>query len=144
LYLDYLEQIRGEYAERTAEIRLEASVLHPQPSALMSTIRDPKRLWERRRRAADFLDVRAGLGTVPWFEIRLPSPESPMTPHDPILLAEAELISTSCSKVESMPQTVPLRKAGSVAVIGSRERGSALIRSMLLQVAAMHAPDDVG
>ena len=144
LYLDYLERVRGEYADRTTAVRLEASVLHPHPSALMSTIRDPKRLWERRRRDPDFLDVRAGLGSVPWFEIRVPNPESPMSPHDPILLAEAELISTSCSRVDAMPQTVALRKAGSVAVIGDRERGAALIRSMLLQVAALHAPDDVG
>lgn len=143
-YLDYLEKVRSDYAERTDAARLEANVLHPQPSALMSTTRDPKRLWERRRRDSDFLDVRAGLGTVPWFDIQLPDPESPMQPHDPILLAEADLIRTSCSKVEAMPQTLPLRQAGSVAVIGDRAQGAALVRALLLQVAALHAPDDVG
>lgn len=144
LYLDYLERVRGEFAARTAGIRHAAGVLHPQPSALMSMIRDPKRLWERRRRDVDFLDVRAGLGTMPWFEVRVPDPESPVQPHDPILLAEARLIAESCSQVESMPMSVGLRQAGVVAVIGDRERGTALIRAMLLQVAALHAPDDVG
>ncbi|GAB2610725.1 type VII secretion protein EccCa [Pseudactinotalea suaedae] len=144
LYLDYLERVRGDFSDRTEAVRLEASVLHPQPSALMSMIRDPKRLWERRRRDTDFLEVRAGLGTVPWFEIGVPNPESPVQPHDPILLAEAELIAASCSLVEAMPLSVGLRQAGVVAIIGDRECGVALARAMLLQVAALHAPDDVG
>ena len=144
LYLDYLERVRGEFEDRSLQVRHDASVLHPQPSALMSMIRDPKRLWERRRRDVDFLDVRAGLGSVPWFDVAIPPPESPVQPHDPILLAEAELISSGNSRIESMPMTVPLRRSGVVAVIGDRDRGTALIRSMLLQVAALHAPDDVG
>ncbi|GAB2990693.1 type VII secretion protein EccCa [Actinotalea caeni] len=144
LYLDYLERTRGDLERRTHEVRLEASVLHPQPDALMSLIRDPKRLWERRRRDTDFLDVRAGLGVVPWFQIDVPAPESPVQPHDPILLSEAELVAAAASRVESMPMTVPLRQSGVVAVIGDRDRGVALIRSMLLQIAALHAPDDVG
>src|SRR5690606_32982114 len=144
LYLDYLERTRGDLERRTHEVRLEASVLHPQPDALMSLIRDPKRLWERRRRDTDFLDVRAGPGVVPWFQVDVPAPESPVQPHDPILLSEAELVAAAASRVESMPMTVPLRQSGVVAVIGDRDRGVALIRSMLLQIAALHAPDDVG
>ncbi|MFS0701950.1 type VII secretion protein EccCa [Cellulomonas sp. 179-A 4D5 NHS] len=143
LYLDYLEQLRRDLTRRTEAARLDAAVLHPEPAALVPLVRDPARLWERRRRDADFLSVRLGTGSVPWFGLSVPPPESPMQPHDPILLSEARLIAEQAERVAAMPVTVDLRGAGVVAVIGDREQAVGVVRSLLLQLAAHHGPDDV-
>ena len=52
-YLDYLERVRRDLQTRTAAVRDAASLLHPDPEALISLVRDPGRLWERRRSDAD-------------------------------------------------------------------------------------------
>jgi S-DNA-T family DNA segregation ATPase FtsK/SpoIIIE len=142
-YLDYLETLRRDLADRTADARRQAAVLHPEPAALMALLRDPARLWERRRRDADFLGVRVGIGSVPWFRLAVPPPESPLQPHDPILLAEARLITDAAGHVDAMPVTVDLRRAAVVAVIGDRDRAVATVRSLLLQLTAHHGPDDL-
>ena len=111
LYLDYLEELRRDLAARTSQTRYQAAVLDPAPAVLMGIIRDPARLWERRRRDADFLIVRLGSGAVPWFDLSIPAPDSPLQPPDPILLAQARLIVQLAERVEAMPVTVDLRRA---------------------------------
>ncbi|MBF0722579.1 type VII secretion protein EccCa [Sanguibacter inulinus] len=143
LYLDYLEKLRRDLAARTADARRDAAVMHPEPSALMALVRDPRRLWERRRRDADFLTVRVGTGAVPWFDLTVPPASSPMEPHDPILLSEARLIADQVERVEAMPVTVDLRDVAVMAVVGDRAHTVATVRSMLLQLAAQHGPDDL-
>lgn len=143
LYLDYLERLRRDLATRTGDARRDAAVMHPEPSALMALVRDPRRLWERRRRDADFLSVRIGTGAVPWFDLTVPPASSPMEPHDPILLSEARLIAEQVERVAAMPLTVDLRDAAVVAVVGDRGQTVATVRSMLLQLAAHHGPDDL-
>ncbi|MGW7595558.1 type VII secretion protein EccC, partial [Streptomyces rubiginosohelvolus] len=41
------------------------------------------------------------------------------------------------------PLTVPLDRAGNVSVVGPREDGLRVVRALLVQAAALHAPDDV-
>ncbi|MFT3861923.1 type VII secretion protein EccCa [Micropruina sp.] len=142
-YLDYLETLRRDLQQRSDAARDEASGLHPEPDALASLVRDPARLWERRRRDDDFLRVRVGTGAVPWFRLTVPPAESPVQPHDPYLLAEATAVAERFATVPAMPVTIDLRQAHEVAVIGDRDSAVALVRALVLQLAAVHAPDDL-
>ena len=45
--------------------------------------------------------------------------------------------------VRGMPVTVNLDRAGQVAIIGDRKSVLCAARSMIVQLAALHAPDDV-
>jgi len=142
-YLDYLERLRGELTQESATARARAVTLHPDPPALAGVARDPARVWERRRRDADYLSARVGVGPVPWFELRVPPPESPVQPHDPLMSAEVELVTEQFARVDGMPVPVDLRSAGVVAVVGDRSRTVPLVRAMLLQLAVAHSPDDL-
>ncbi|MFF3148311.1 type VII secretion protein EccC, partial [Streptomyces sp. NPDC057927] len=68
-YLDYLEELREEFGTGERELRRQSRVLNPPPEALYDLVRDPARLWERRRQDADFLRVRVGTGDVPVQEL---------------------------------------------------------------------------
>lgn len=143
LYLDYLERRRSDLLTRAARAREDALALDPEPSGLVTLVRDPERLWERRRQDDDFLSIRVGLAAEPWFELFIPADESPVEPADPILRREAELIAETHATVDHMPSHARLHDAVVVAVIGPRERTLAAVHAMLLQLAAHHAPDDV-
>ncbi len=64
-YLEYLEELREELGTAEQRLRDAERELNPSPDALYDVVRDPARLWERRRQDSDFLRVRVGLGDVP-------------------------------------------------------------------------------
>jgi S-DNA-T family DNA segregation ATPase FtsK/SpoIIIE len=57
--------------------------------------------------------------------------------------AEARAVERRFATVPQMPLLVPLDRAGNVSVVGDRAAVLELARAMLVQLAALHAPDDV-
>ena len=112
LYLDYLETFRAGMRERARRHGERANNLNPEPTSLLQLIRDPGRLWERRRSHADFLRVRVGVGDLPWFSVTVPPEENPVTPYDPIMLAEAEAVARDYSVVLGAPSRPPWTAPG--------------------------------
>ncbi|GLW64806.1 type VII secretion protein EccC [Actinomadura rubrobrunea] len=142
-YLEYLEELRDELGRAEREARTRARLLDPPPEALYDIVRDPARLWERRRRDPDFLRVRVGTGTMPGPKLELGERGTALAPSDPFMLAEARGAIRRFSSAPDMPLTVPLDMAGNVSVIGRREDVLAVMRALLAQLAAFHAPEDV-
>ncbi|MGW2317382.1 type VII secretion protein EccCa [Streptomyces sp. NPDC001680] len=144
-YLEYLEELRAELGEAERERRRAARFLHPAPGALHDVLRDPARLWERRRTDADVLDVRVGVGDVPVQELAISrhAAGGVLTPPDPFMLNEARALQARYTIVSDHPLTVPLDRAGNVSIIGGRADVLRVARSLLVQAAVAHAPDDV-
>ncbi|MFD8845133.1 type VII secretion protein EccCa [Streptomyces pseudogriseolus] len=144
-YLEYLEEMREELGSAEQRLRDAERELNPSPDALYDVVRDPARLWERRRQDSDFLRVRVGLGDVPVQGpvIQQSGSGGVLTPPDPFMLNEARALQRRFSTVTDMPVTVPLDRAADVSVIGSREDVLKVARALLVQTAVTHAPDDV-
>lgn len=142
-YLDHLEELRADLRDAERAAREAASTVHPDPLALVDVVRDPERRWERRRGDADFLELRVGTGDRPWFRLHLPADTNPTQPYDPAMAAEAQAVVARHTRVPQMPVTVPLDRAGHVAVVGPRDAGLAVVRALLTQAVALHAPDDL-
>ncbi|MFD9085908.1 type VII secretion protein EccCa [Streptomyces prasinus] len=144
-YLEYLEELREEFGVAERRLRDAERELNPPPEALYDLVRDPARLWERRRRDADFLRVRVGLGDVPAQEpvIQQSGAGGVLTPPDPFMLNEARALQRRFATAADVPLTVPLDRAGNVSVVGDREDVLRVVRALLVQTAVTHAPDDV-
>jgi S-DNA-T family DNA segregation ATPase FtsK/SpoIIIE len=142
-YLDYLEELRETLGRSEREIRTQARLLDPPPEALYDVVRDPARLWERRRRHTDFLRVRIGTGYMPGAPLTLGENGSALSPVDPFMASEAQAAIRRYEVMPDMPLTVPLDIAGNVSVVGAREDVMRLMRSLLLQLSVFHAPADV-
>ncbi|MDO0937151.1 type VII secretion protein EccCa [Streptomyces sp. DG2A-72] len=144
-YLEYLEELREELGAGERGRRRAARELNPPPEALYDLVRDPARLWERRRPDADFLSVRAGTGDVPAQELDIAqnSTGGVLTPPDPFMLNEARALQSRFGTATDFPLTVPLDRAGNVSIVGDREGVLRVARALLLQTAVTHAPDDV-
>ncbi|MEW1660889.1 type VII secretion protein EccCa [Streptomyces sp. NPDC093707] len=143
-YLAYLEELREELSADERGRRGRADVLNPPPSALYDMVRDPARLWERRRTDGDFLRVRVGTGEMPVRDLQIAQQgSSVLTPPDRFMLNEASALMGRFRTGTDLPLTVPLDRVGNVSVIGPREDCLRVARALLVQSAAMHAPDDV-
>ncbi|MFF4159437.1 type VII secretion protein EccCa [Streptomyces sp. NPDC001678] len=143
-YLEYLEELREELGAEERERRETARVLDPPPEALYDIVRDPARLWERRRLDADFLRVRVGTGRMPVRPLKVGQQGgSVLTPPDRFMLNEAGALKNRFSTAADLPLTVPLDRVGNVSVVGDREGVLRVVRALLTQAAVTHAPDDV-
>ncbi|MEU1498754.1 type VII secretion protein EccCa [Streptomyces sp. NPDC005732] len=144
-YLEYLEELRDELGSGEREQRRQAQLLNPPPEALYDLVRDPARLWERRRQNADFLRVRVGTGDVPVQELVVGQNGAGgvMTPPDPFMLNEARALQNRFATATDFPLTVPLDRAGNVSVVGDRQGVLRVAHALLIQTAVTHAPDDV-
>ncbi|GAA4229896.1 type VII secretion protein EccC [Actinomadura meridiana] len=142
-YLDYLETLREELTAREAADRARARVLDPPPEALYDIVRDPTRLWERRRRQPDFLRVRVGTGFMPGPPLEVGEQGTALMPTDPFMFAEARALLDRFGDAPDMPLTLPLDMAGNVSVVGERADVLRLMRALLAQLAAFHSPQDV-
>ncbi|MGA5420716.1 type VII secretion protein EccCa [Streptomyces lavendulocolor] len=144
-YLAYLEDLREELSAEERQRRERADVLNPPPHALYDIVRDPARLWERRRLDADFLRVRVGTGEMPVRDLRIGDQgSSVLTPPDRFMLNEASALMDRFRTGTELPLTVPLDRVGNISVVGPREDCLRVARALLVQAAALHAPDDVG
>ncbi|MBR8740985.1 type VII secretion protein EccCa [Nocardiopsis sp. MG754419] len=144
LYLQYLEELRERLSEWEHESRTHARLLDPPPEALYDILRDPKRLWERRRRHHDFLKVRIGTGVAPGRPLDLAEQGTALAPTDPFMQSEAEAVIRRFTTIPDMPFTLPLDMTGNISVVGEREDAMRLIRALTAQFAVFHAPEDAG
>ncbi|MER6843799.1 type VII secretion protein EccCa [Streptomyces platensis] len=143
-YLAYLEDQREELSDDERRRRERDDVLNPPPAALYDIVRDPARLWERRRVDGDFLRVRVGTGEMPVRTLQIAQQgSSVLTPPDRFMLNEASALMARFRTGTELPLTVPLDRVGNVSVIGPREDCLRVARALLVQAAALHAPDDV-
>ena len=143
-YLDYLEELREDLLRYEHEFRERSGRPNPPASHLLDVIRDPARLWERRRADLDFLRIRIGTGALPLREIQMPDQGTLANPTDPFMKFEANTVIRRFARTPGLPLLVGLDCAGDVSVIGA-QRAEVLnvARGILAQVASLHAPDDV-
>lgn len=109
-----------DQAIRRAEVadRLDAWDRYPDPATLLRLAESAgHRLWERRPVDPDFLRLTIGVGCRP---VRVDRSNAPELPEVPI--------------------TVSLRRLGVLGMIGDVR---ALLRFLLVQLAALHAPSDL-
>ncbi|MEU4191503.1 type VII secretion protein EccCa [Kribbella sp. NPDC026611] len=142
-YLDYLERLRDEFSVQERKARTEALELNPPPDALLDCVGDVSRLWERRRTDSDFLQPRCGSGRVPVVPAVVGQSGSAMEPPDQFMMAEANALVRRFTLIPDMPLTVPLDHVGNVSIVGDREGVVRVARSLLMQTAVWHAPEDV-
>jgi S-DNA-T family DNA segregation ATPase FtsK/SpoIIIE len=125
-------------ARRTQEIaRLHA--LFPDPAELCYRASAPGlRLWERRRGAADFLTVSAGLADQRW---EPPVDRGRRAEHelDPALAAAVE----AAAQLPQTPVAVNLAEGGVLGLEGDRGAALAAARSLLCQAVVGSGPADV-
>ncbi len=124
----------GRRAERTA--RLSES---PSFAEVATDVATRTGLWERTLRDPDGLVVRLGLAELP-SRTRLDVPPG----GRPELRARIERLPDRYRTIDGVPAVVDLRRAGSLALVGSSGPVRQLAYGLLGQLVALHGPGQVG
>ncbi|MBB5749734.1 type VII secretion protein EccCa [Micrococcus sp. TA1] len=142
-YTRYLERTRARLRDEEIEAQQAARTASPPPAALFDIVRDPARLWERRRYHEDFLRCRIGSGHLPTRDIGVNLLETATAIQDEFMVREAEVLQRRFEAAPHMPVTVPLDSAGNISVVGPREFVLQVTRSLLTGAAALQSPEDL-
>ncbi len=129
------ESMAGAYAE---ERRFQRSLAPDLAMLALRCARISPDLWERRAGDPDFLFLRLGWGDGrSRLTLKVPSG------GDQGLRRLAEEVSTTYQAVATVPVSIPLKEVGSLGIAGGRDDVLGLARALLLQVAALHSPEQV-
>lgn len=143
-YVEYLSGIRAQARASAATQRAVGAFLHPSPRRLWSIAVGRRRVWERRPTDADFLKVRLGLGRgVPQLQLVQSNRSDPTAEYEPLSQRASEKLVRDYATVGLQPAWIDLAGSGVVSLLGTPERTRATAAALLLQLAVMHAPDDV-
>lgn len=142
VYQGYLESIERHLTEIAKAQMMHHERLYPEPRQLPEISAQRQVLWERRPADQDFLSVRVGLAPMALC-CPISFQEHYKGGYEPDLLQEARDLVTRYSHIDAQPLVIPLGELGTVSITGPREASCGLVRSMLAQIVAFHAPGEV-
>ena len=99
-------------------------------------------LWERHAGDEDFLSLRLGTGDRP-SGARIEIPQSRLSMHEDIFEHVPEQIKDKYALLQNAPIFTSLQTDGVLGVVGERTDTASLIKSMVIQLAALHNYDDL-
>lgn len=146
-----VEKYRYYLSEKEAEIkksyerncRIWNENLLPAPGRLSQIIfKRSINLWERTFTDEDFLHIRLGIGSG-LFETEIQHPNKGFTLHDDALIDEAINLANKYKMLENVPIGVSLINQRTVGIVGESEKIHNTLRCMILNIAALHSPEDV-
>ncbi len=141
-YLRYLKRMRSEVRQVAAAQREQGLWRGPDPEQLW-TITNGPRLWERRPLDPDFGLLRVGVGPQSLAAPLVTGETGPIDELDPLSATALRRFVVTHSALPDTPMLLAARRLAAVRVGGPRDDARALVRSMVLQAAAFHAPDDL-
>jgi DNA segregation ATPase FtsK/SpoIIIE, S-DNA-T family len=141
-YMRYLAQQRTKVRRTIERQRTALHYRYPDPDSLWS-IPAGQRLWERRPADGDFGMVRIGLGPREIATPLIPPQTKPLDQLEPMCAAALRRFITTYAVVADVPVVMALDGFARVHVRGPEVRTRALVRSILVQAAVFHAPDDL-
>lgn len=141
-FLEHLEETEDEVRARAKQQQAMAAMRNPAPETLADAIRNPFRLWERRRGDEDFLVTRIGVGTSHLAcGLQMKENTDPLATPEPISQAHAERMLRRAQTIANSPIAIPAR--GVVSLVGQPDKTTTTVRAICTQAAVFHAPDDV-
>ncbi|MFY1653086.1 type VII secretion protein EccCa [Solwaraspora sp. WMMB762] len=141
-YLAHLSRQRRRVLRTVRQQREAAFYRHPDPQTLWSVPVGP-RLWERRRGDPDFATVRVGLGPQELATPLVPPPPTALEKLEPMCALALRRFLTSYATVPQLPVDMALRGFARVHLRGDPDAARALVRAVIAQATAFHAPDDM-
>ncbi|MFF0150125.1 type VII secretion protein EccCa [Micromonospora sp. NPDC005203] len=141
-YMTHLSRQRRRVLKTVEKQREAAFYRHPDPDALWSVPLGP-RLWERRRGDVDFATVRIGLGPQELATPLVPPPATSLEKLEPMCALALRRFLTTYGEVPDLPVTMALNGFARVHLRGDDEAVRGLVRAVLAQATAFHAPDDM-
>ncbi len=142
-YLNYINDIRTELMlAKNAQITA-ANETNPNPEQCMERIHSiDSKLWERTPAHADFMNVRMGVGSVP-FGIKIKYNTKTDIMNEDELMLEPGNIAREYERINNVPVCLDLFNSEICGFAGDSIKVNYLLQLVLLQLVTNHAYSDV-
>ena len=142
-YREYLDDIRSQifsFGKEQREILLEN---YPNASECYQRVEKfEEGLWERTAECEEFLQLRLGLGSIPLLaDFRFP--EKRFSVDEDVLVNEVMRLSDEPKLINDAPVLCSLLRNPVIGIIGSEKETTSFLKDVLLQIVALHSPEDV-
>ncbi|GAB3155755.1 type VII secretion protein EccC [Micromonospora sonneratiae] len=141
-YLFELDGVRRTVRNAIRVQRAAEYYRHVDPAMLWSMV-DTSRLWERFPGDQDFGQIRIGLGPRELTTPLVAPPFVPVEKAEPVSAGALRRFLTTYRQVDDLPVVVALDGFASVFLSGDPDRARAVARAMVAQAAFGHAPNDM-
>jgi S-DNA-T family DNA segregation ATPase FtsK/SpoIIIE len=142
-YLRYLAQNRRQVRQSVTRQREASAWRHPDPGALWSLVMTSRR-WERRPTHPDFLEIRLGTGEQRLARRIVPPQTKPVDDLEPLAAKSLRRFIKAYATIEDQPVALFLRGFAAIRVhAAAKEDARSVVRALLAQVVAFHAPEEV-
>jgi S-DNA-T family DNA segregation ATPase FtsK/SpoIIIE len=141
-YLRYLSQNRRQIRTYAEKQRAALAWRHPDPESLWS-LAMTSRLWERRPVHPDFGELRTGTGPQRLAVRISPMQTKPVEDLEPVSAKALRRFIRAYTMLPSQPVAVFIRGFAHIRIGGDADQARAMLRSLLAQLVAFHAPDEV-
>ncbi|MCY1713976.1 type VII secretion protein EssC [Caproiciproducens galactitolivorans] len=142
-YLAYLDSVRDEFKRKCKEQTdiLNENVI-PVEECVERIAMVKRTLWERIPGQDDFLQLKLGTGNLP-LDANIKYPEKHFTMDDDNLQDALFSLGNEPKQLIDVPISISLVDNFIIGLIGNRSDVLSLVKSMLLQTAALHSYDEV-
>lgn len=142
-YLAYLDHVRDEIKRKCKEQSdiLSENLVSPKDCADRIAEESPK-LWERVNGQSDFLKLRLGLGELP-LDADVKYPEKKFSMEDDNLQDAMLSLGAEPKQLQEVPISVSLVDNITAGIYGSYSSRMNLIKSLVLQMIALHSYDEL-
>ncbi len=145
-YQKYIENIDKDLSQKAQEIRTKMNTInYPAPDILCTFLSNPnlkKRLWERSREDEDFLHIRLGQGTQA-FPIEIQTKKLGFQLEEDDLQLLPTRLKNKYSTLDKMPVVLDIFHNNQIGLIGSKESVNQTLHRILLNLIALHSPQEV-
>ncbi|MEV0128442.1 type VII secretion protein EccCa [Dactylosporangium sp. NPDC050688] len=141
-YFRYLSQTRTQVREYAEKQRDALAWRHPDPESLWSLVMT-SRLWERRPTHPDFGEIRIGTGAQRLAVRITPMQTKPVSDLEPVCAKALRRFIRAYTTLEDQPVALFLPGFAHVRLSGDRDVTLGMVRAMLAQLVAFHAPDEL-
>ncbi|MGW5645927.1 type VII secretion protein EccCa [Saccharopolyspora sp. NPDC003752] len=141
-YLRYLGQIRRQVRKTVVQQRHAQTWRHPEPTAVWSLV-GTSRLWEVRPEHPDFGEVRIAVGEQQLGTRITEINTKPIEDLEPLSAHALRRFIRAYGTVPDQPVPLYLRAYARILLRGDVDVARAMVRSMIAQLAVLHAPQDL-
>ncbi|WP_058486871.1 type VII secretion protein EssC [Defluviitalea phaphyphila] len=138
-YLEQIDHYRKQFDKQKTIQSESLYKIHPNIDECMKIVKlRDKNLWNRTPQDEDFLDLRIGIGNVP-FGVKIQTGKKQLMLEPDILAEEPHKLADEYYNISNVPVTIPIAKNGITGLIGTRFNLIPSVLSLITQLCTHHS-----
>ena len=143
-YIEYLEKLESAWNQRSERQLQRVTLQNPSIEGCIALMKShSERIWEREEKDDDFLCIRVGRGERA-FDLGILMPPIAFQEKEAELFVRMRDMVVTHRFISPAPVLLDLKMQTIIGILGNSNQTSPVIRSIIIQLATFHSPEEVG